>query len=74
MKRYFQDINSAIKILHNQFGVGDIQTIQRFADGRVEVEAKGYGMKPHKRKGRIVQSKTGQTVRMYGHQLTVVIV
>ena len=71
---YVNDINYLVKCLHWNYGVGDIKEIRRFADGRVEVEAQAFGMKPHTRVGRIVTSKTpgARTVKMYRHQLTAV--
>ena len=69
---YYNDINNAIKTMHWRYGVGDIKQILRFADGRVEVIAQGFQMKPHKRRGRIVKSKTGQTIKLYGRQMTVI--
>lgn len=74
--RCWLELNSLVKFLHNRHGVGDIQEIRRYADGRVEVEAKGYAMKPHTRKGRIISNpKLGSyTVKMYGHQITGIVV
>jgi len=76
MTHYFHDVNNAIKALHYRHGIGDIKEIMRFADGRIELTAQGFGMKPHTRKGRIVIGKRAHThtVKMYGHQMTVMIV
>ena len=73
---YINDLNYLIKCLHYRHGIGDIRQIQRFADGRVELVAQGYGMKPHTRRGRIISNpKPGSyTVKMYRHQITGIVV
>jgi len=73
---YVNDINYLVKCLHWNYGVGDIKEIRRYANGKVEVESEAYGMKPHVRRGRIVSNpKRGSfTVKLYGHQLTGVVV
>lgn len=73
---FWNDLNSLVKCLHHRYGVGDIKEICRYADGKVEVEAEGFGMKRHTRKGHIIRNfDTGSyTVKMYRHQLTGIIV
>lgn len=72
---YFAQLNNAIKLMHYRHGVGDIQEIRQFADGRIEVTAKGYGMKPHTRRGTVSGETFGKrTIRLYGHRLTVTII
>ena len=69
---YVQNLNYLVKCLHYRHGVGDILEIRRYADGVVEVEAKGTNMRPHVRRGRVeAKDKPGlYTVKMYGHQIT----
>ena len=75
MKTYFKQLGDAIKTMHYRHGVGDIQEIRQFADGRIAVIAKGYGMKPHVRHGTVIGKTFGKRIiRLYGHQLTVVII
>lgn len=72
---YFADVCAAIKVMHYRYGIGDIQEIRQFANGRIEVTAKGYGMKPHTRRGTVSGESFGKrTIRLYGHQLTVTII
>jgi len=49
----FHELHNALKCMHSRYGIGDVKEIRKFADGRVEVTAQGYGMKPHVRKGRV---------------------
>lgn len=75
MQTYFTQLNNAIKVMHYRYGIGDIQEIRQFADGRIKVVAKGYGMKPHTRRGTVSGESFGKrTIRLYGHQLTVTII
>jgi hypothetical protein len=75
MTTYFKQLEKAIKTMHYRHGVGDIQEIQQFADGRIAVIAKGYGMKPHVRRGTVTGQTFGKrTIRLYGQQLTVIII
>jgi hypothetical protein len=75
MKTYFQHLSNAIKTMHYRYGVGDIQEIKQFGNGKVEIIAKGYGMKPHKRRGHVTGENFGKrTIKLYGHQMTVHIV
>ena len=72
---YFTNIYAAIKVMHYRYGIGDIQEIRQFADGRIEVTAKGYGMKPHTRRGTVSGESFGKrTIRLYGHRMTVNII
>jgi hypothetical protein len=71
---YYPDIDNAIRTMHYEYGIGDIQEIRYFADGAIEITSKGYGMKPHIRKGSIVKIGYRNRIRLYGHQLTVTIV
>lgn len=65
----------AIKVMHYRYGIGDIQEIRQYAAGKIEVTAKGYGMKPHTRRGTVSGETFGKrTIRLYGHQLTVTII
>jgi len=73
MTTYYHDVMNAIKAMHYNYGIGDVKEIQIFADGRIEVHAQGYGMKPHIRRGRLRGwPDAKQTIRMYGHQKTIV--
>ena len=75
MKLYFQNISNVIKNMHYRYGIGDIREIKQFADGKIEIIAKGYGMKPHVRRGHVTGNTFGKrTIKLYGHQLTVYIV
>jgi hypothetical protein len=75
MAKYFADINAAIKTLHYQYGIGDITEIRQFADSKLEVTSKGYGLRPVTRKGTVSGETFGKrTIKLYGHQLTVTIV
>lgn len=75
MKTTYSDITNALKIMHYNYGIGDIKEIRLFADGRIEIIAKGFNMKPHKRTGRMLPTKRAytQTIKIYGHQRTVTI-
>ena len=68
---YFRSIVNAVKQMHYRHGVGDVKSVHLFADGRVEVTAKGYNMEPHVRKGRITRDGIKATIRMYGTSMTV---
>lgn len=59
------DLIKIAKILHNRHGVGDIKSVSISGAGKVEIEAEGYQMRPHVRRGRAV----GDTVFLYGRQL-----
>lgn len=76
MKTYVESKDYLVKCLHYRYGVGDIREIGYYVDGRIEVVAQGYGMKPHTRRGRIISNpKSGScTVKMYGHQITGIVV
>lgn len=72
---YFAQLNNVIKVMHYRYGIGDIQEIRQYADGKIEVVAKGYGMKPHTRRGTVSGETFGKrTIRLYGHRLTVTII
>ena len=62
-----QQLRDAAKLLHWRHGAGDIKNIQVFMDGTVVVTAQRTSHQAHTRKGRI----HGNTVKLYGHQLTV---
>jgi hypothetical protein len=74
MTAHYYDINNAIKMLHYRHGVGDVTEIRRFADGKIEVDSRPFGLPVRTRKGHVVRSKTGLTIKLHGHQLTVKIV
>lgn len=75
MSPYFTSVFSMIKCLHRRAGRGDIVESRVFGNGRIEVTAKGYGMKPHRRQGRLVTLGNGRVrVHLYGKQITGVIV
>lgn len=75
MTTYFHDINNAIARIHYNHGIGDIKEIRRFADGKIEVDALATSAsKVHTRRGRIIQHGSKQTIYLYRHQLTVVII
>ena len=72
---YFTSVFSMIKCLHYRAGIGDIAESRVFGDGRIELIAKGYGMKPRRRRGRLVTLERGRVrVHLYGKQVTGVIV
>ncbi len=72
MTNLFFSIENAIRTLHYHYGRGDLEYIQRFADGRIVIRSRCYSCKPHIRQGRIVQKPGNkQTIYLYGHQLTV---
>lgn len=75
MGPYFVSVFGMIKCLHYRAGVGDTIESRVFADGRIEVTAKGYGMRPHRRRGRQISLGGGKTrIHLYGKQITGVIV
>lgn len=75
MATHFHDVTNAIKTMHYRYGIGDVKEVRIFADGRIEVHAKGYSMKPHIRRGRLTGwPNAKQTIRMYGHQMTIMVV
>lgn len=75
MALYFTSVFGMIKCLHYRAGIGDVAESRVFGDGRIELIAKGYGMKPHRRQGRLVTLGNGRVrVHLYGKQLTAVIV
>lgn len=65
-------INNAIKQMHYRYGIGDIIEIRNYADGKIEIIAKGYGMKPHTRCGHLIQKGHKTTIKIYSHQITIV--
>ena len=72
---YYQKLSNAIKMMHARHGVGDVIEIRRYGDGRLEIDAKPYGLALHTRKGSIVQKPNNRTqIRLYGHTMTVCIV
>lgn len=72
---YFTSVFGMIKCLHYRAGVGDIVESRVFGNGRIEVTAKGCGMRPHHRRGRQIDLGKGRTrIHLYGKQLTAVIV
>lgn len=72
---YFADIMNAIKVMHSNHGKGDIKHIRKFGDGRLELDAFCTSCRPHTARGRIVNNANGtQTIRIYGRQLTVMII
>lgn len=72
---YFAQLNNAIKVMHYRYGIGDIQEIRQYAAGKIEVTAKGYGMKPHTRRGTVSGETFGKrTIHLYGHRMTVNII
>lgn len=75
MTTYYHDVTNAIKAMHGRYGIGDAKEVRIFADGRIEVHAQGCFMKPHIRRGRLIGwPNAKQTIRMYGHQLTITVV
>ncbi len=74
--KHFEKVENMISVLHYRHGIGDIKETRRYADGRIEIIAQGYGMRPHVRRGSIVYDVKTQkcTVKLYGRQLTAVIV
>jgi len=74
MKTYFSDINNAIKTMHYRYGIGDINEIRQFADGRIELATQGFGMSKRTARGRIQRNGNKSTVFIYRHQLTVTII
>ena len=60
-------VSAAIRRLNWNYGRGDIVAVRLFADGRIEFDLKGYGMRQETRRGRLV----GNTVHALRHQLTI---
>lgn len=73
---FWSHLNSIVKCLHNNYGMGNILGIDHYSDGTVVVTAQGTSMAPHTRRGRVIcNPKPGSyTVKMYGHQLSGIIV
>jgi len=71
----YDTVLDAIQMMHWNYGKGDLEHIQRFADGSIVITARCYSCHPHTRRGRIVQ-KPGhrQTIHLYRHQMTVSII
>lgn len=74
MTTYYHDINNAIRTMHACYGKGDITYIRRFADGRIEIDAKRTSCITHTAHGRIVSNGAKHTVKLYKHQRTVTII
>ena len=74
MGTYYQDINNAITTMHYNYGKGDITHIRRFADGRIEIDAKRTSCIPHTSRGHIITNGAKSTIKIYGHQKTVTII
>lgn len=73
MATYFRDVMNAIKTMHYRYGSGDVKEVWITGDGRIEVHAQGCGMKPRIWRGRLIGGPNAkQTIRMYGHQLTII--
>lgn len=73
--RYFHELANAIKAMHYHYGIGDVKEVRILGDGRIEVHAQGFQMKPHIRRGRLSgRTHEKQTIKMYGHQLTFICV
>ena len=58
-------VSAAIRTLHGRHVRGDLLAVRLFADGRIEFDQKGYGMRQETRRGRLA----GNTVHALRHQL-----
>lgn len=52
-KTYFSTMAAAIKSMHANFGIGDVQEIRMFGDGAVQVISKPYSCAPITRRGHV---------------------
>lgn len=79
MAKYYETLFSAIKAMHREHSVGDVEEIGVFADGRIEVTAKRGSYRPDTHTGRFVTKSAHApfgkfTIYMYGRQRTVTII
>jgi hypothetical protein len=60
-------VRTAITILNNHYGYGDVRSVVIYLDGRIEYQVQGFQMRPQLRRGRLA----GNTVYALGHQRTI---